>query len=52
MDLVVGDMGFIFCGKHPFLMARIRARDSFLVVIASSCTVTYFPLVTDTGISY
>ena len=25
--LSVGEMGFIFCGKHPLLMTRIRVSD-------------------------
>ena len=29
MDLVlgVGEMGFIFCGKHPLLLIRIQVRN-------------------------
>ena len=27
MDLHVGDMGFIFCGKHPLLITRIQVID-------------------------
>ena len=27
MDLGVGEMGFIFCGKHPLLITRIQVSD-------------------------
>ena len=27
MDLCVGEMGFIFCGKHPILMTTIHVSD-------------------------
>ena len=27
MDLHVGDMDFIFCGKHPLLITRIQVSD-------------------------
>ena len=28
MDLGVGEMGFILCGKHPLLMSRIQVSDT------------------------
>ena len=27
MDLGVGEMGFIFCGKHPLLVTRTQVSD-------------------------
>ena len=27
MDLSVGEMGFIFCGKHPLLVTRTQVSD-------------------------
>ena len=27
MDLGVGEMGFIFCGKHPRFVTRTQVRD-------------------------
>ena len=27
MDLGVGEMGFIYCGKHPLLVTRTLVRD-------------------------
>ena len=27
MDLGIGEMGFIFCGKHPLLKIRIQVGD-------------------------
>ena len=27
MDLGVGEMGLIFCGKHPLFVARIKVSD-------------------------
>ena len=27
MDLSVGEMGFIFCGKHPLLVSRTQVSD-------------------------
>ena len=42
MDLGVGEMGFIFCGKHPFLMTRIQASDPGL-----NSPLVYFNLPTE-----
>ena len=31
MDLGVGEMGFIFCGKHPLLVIESQVSDSRLM---------------------
>ena len=28
MDLIVGEMGFIFCGKHPLLVTKAEVTVS------------------------
>ena len=38
MDLSAGEMGFIFCGKHPLLMTRTLVSDpvSYGLIVINS----------------